>query len=482
MSDAGTLRRAIVAALPESVAGEDATISLHSLYIPQTHIKALRLETSLVVGARGVGKSFWTAALSSSKVASFVHQALPDMASVEVHVGHAVHSGGSDYPGSKIFESLVKSGYSSFDIWMAVVLRWLSSFVKEPLPQDDWKATVEWVTNNPESMYRIMEAANKNFQKVDKKGLIIFDALDRTSVSWEIIDTLTSGLLQVVLCIRSYSSLSGKIFLREDQFSRMSFAFPDASKLLAARAELTWQPNDLYGLLWQLFCNAHDDYGEILRNLYTEILQEEPQRVHDVWQLTPSAKAQGEKQKNLFHALTGPWMGKDKRRGIPYIWTVGHLADSRQQTSPRSFLAAVKAAAQDSIAKYNNYIYALHYDSIKRGVQEASKIRVWEMAEDNPWVKVLFAPLEGLVVPCPFAVVRACWERAFPTGLATLARDPENRIPSECLEASWENIKETLESLGLCSTMKDGRINMPDLYRVGFCLGRKGGVKPMGRA
>jgi hypothetical protein len=27
-------------------------------------------------------------------------------------------------------------------------------------------------------------------------------------------------------------------------------------------------------------------------------------------------------------------------------------------------------------------------------------------------------------------------------------------------------------------TKKDGRVDMPDLYRVGFGLGRKGGVKP----
>ena len=26
--------------------------------------------------------------------------------------------------------------------------------------------------------------------------------------------------------------------------------------------------------------------------------------------------------------------------------------------------------------------------------------------------------------------------------------------------------------------MLNGRINMPDLYRVGFCQGRKGGIKP----
>jgi hypothetical protein len=35
-----------------------------------------------------------------------------------------------------------------------------------------------------------------------------------------------------------------------------------------------------------------------------------------------------------------------------------------------------------------------------------------------------------------------------------------------------------LEQLGLINFMRDGRVNMPDLYRVGFRLGRKGGVKP----
>lgn len=35
-----------------------------------------------------------------------------------------------------------------------------------------------------------------------------------------------------------------------------------------------------------------------------------------------------------------------------------------------------------------------------------------------------------------------------------------------------------LERLGIFEKMKDSRINMPDLYRVGFGLGRRGGVKP----
>jgi hypothetical protein len=30
--------------------------------------------------------------------------------------------------------------------------------------------------------------------------------------------------------------------------------------------------------------------------------------------------------------------------------------------------------------------------------------------------------------------------------------------------------------------MKDERLNMPDIYRIGFKLGRKGGIKPAQRS
>ncbi|WP_322487097.1 hypothetical protein [Chloroflexus sp.] len=51
--------------------------------------------------------------------------------------------------------------------------------------------------------------------------------------------------------------------------------------------------------------------------------------------------------------------------------------------SPRSFLAAIRAAAKDS-KRYPNYPYPLHYESITRGVQQASQTRVDEIAEDYP--------------------------------------------------------------------------------------------------
>jgi len=49
---------------------------------------------------------------------------------------------------------------------------------------------------------------------------------------------------------------------------------------------------------------------------------------------------------------------------------------------------------------------------------------------------------------------------------------------SQHVEKGWDGIRQDLVRLGIFVTRKDSRIDMPDLYRVGFGLGRRGGVKP----
>jgi hypothetical protein len=53
-------------------------------------------------------------------------------------------------------------------------------------------------------------------------------------------------------------------------------------------------------------------------------------------------------------------------------------------------------------------------------------------------------------------------------------------LPPKHLDQGLDGLLEDMLSLALFSRMQDGRINMPDVYRVGFGLGRKGGVKPIG--
>lgn len=155
------------------------------------------------------------------------------------------------------------------------------------------------------------------------------------------------------------------------------------------------------------------------------------------------------------------------------------MADGRRRTSPRSFLAAIRSAAEDSYERHSEHSFPLHYESIKRGVQKASEIRVSELAEDYPWVRTLMNPLGGLSVPCSFDAVEQRWIDKFGESLGSIKFE---RLPPEHYDNGWLGVREDLESLGIFESMKDGRVNMPDLYRVGFGLGRRGGVRPVIRS
>ena len=122
--------------------------------------------------------------------------------------------------------------------------------------------------------------------------------------------------------------------------------------------------------------------------------------------------------------------------------------------------------------------YALHYESIKLGVQKASKIRVQEMKEDYPWVQELLEPLSQISVPCAASEVERIWEEK--RILETLSKKIKSaavRLPPAHIEEGAEGILKDLEGLGLIERLSDDRINIPDVYRVGYGIGRRGGVK-----
>ena len=473
MSDPRALRRAILAA-PLEISNTGETPRPGTLYVPPAHTKALRLESSLVIGGRGGGKSFWAAALGSPELRQLLGASVPDLDRAEVHIGFSEQSRIDHYPDEATFAKLLGKNVDAYDIWRAVVLRWLGQRAGAALP-NQWETLITWMQTDTEAAARLIESSRQSFASASC-GLIVFDALDRTSNDWRSMDAIVRGLLRTVLSLRSYPWLRAKVFLRSDQSERTVTDFPDASKLLATRAELGWAIHDLHGMLWQRLINAPDEFGLVLRGLCRSVIGVELTERGGAFSLPEPLKRESVPQRTLFEALAGPWMGNDKRRGVPYTWSVGHLADSRGQTSPRSFLAAIQQATEDSQDRYDNYVLALHYESIKRGIQKASEIRVDEMSEDYPWVRIfLEGKLRGLNVPCEFEPIVERWEQAFPSG-PNLA--PTDRLPPQHIERGWEGIRDDLIRLGVLELKKDGRIDMPDLYRVGFGLGRKGGVKP----
>jgi hypothetical protein len=467
MSLVSQMREAILAApLETSSYGEQPVPG--TLFTPLSHVKALRLETSVVVGARGVGKSFWTAALLSPVLRSTIGSALPELDGVEIRIGFGNRESINEFPNADSFSLLLGYHYDPYDIWRAVILRWVAMRNGVAIPDSSWSATVDWLKQEPEKAAHLMQMPR------DWRGLIVFDALDRTSTDWNRMDEVVRGLLRAILWLKPHSGLFAKAFLREDQAERTVFNFPDASKLLSTKAELSWARHDLHGLLWQRLVNAPDIYGKRLRELCEHSTGLTLVKQDNIWLIPAELKRESEGQRRAFEALAGAWMGKDKRRGVPYTWSVSHLADGRGQTSPRSFLAAIQQAAEDSNERYPDYEIPIHYESIKRGIQKASEIRVDEVAEDYPWVPKVLSTLQGMNVPCEKSAVFSQWQESFPNGPQGIS---SSRLPAQHAEG-WDGIYLDLQRIGMIDTKRDGRVDMPDLYRVGFGLGRMGGVKP----
>ena len=58
MVEVRQIREAIITSIPYVTSNYGQSPDPGQVYIPRAHIKALKLESNLIVGARGVGKSF----------------------------------------------------------------------------------------------------------------------------------------------------------------------------------------------------------------------------------------------------------------------------------------------------------------------------------------------------------------------------------------------------------------------------------------
>ena len=309
--------------------------------------------------------------------------------------------------------------------------------------------------------------------------MILFDALDRCADDWKEMYPTIRGLLQTALDMRSYRRLRVKVFLRSDQMDESKIAdFPDASKVLSSAVELNWPRRELYGLLWHYLANGRsgDHFRRLLGGDSWPSVDVGEQSVYSV----PRRIVKEDQQRDKFHLVAGPWMGRGPKRGFPYTWIPNHLGDTEGRVSPRSFLAALKKAAEDTADEHPEHLYALHYDSIKRGVQEASKIRVNELREDYPWVDQVLTPLAGMVVPCAFDEIAERWRGAGVLDRLTEdAQQSEVKLPPRHIDQGPDGVRSDLESLRVFLRLRDGRVNIPDVFRVGYGLGRKGGVRPI---
>ncbi len=474
--------RIALSGLPEGTS-HGGTLAPRNVYLPPSHRKAMDPNVMLVTGMRGSGKTFWWTALQNPRIRTLLAQAgrhSPWTEESEVSVGFGVSDSPDDYPGPDELQSIVRAGIEPRIIWKTIHACQLADAYHPLRESDAWSERSRYVSDNPGLVARLFHDRDVDFDERGIYHLVLFDALDRSSEAWPTMFRFVRGLLQHALDMRSYRKLRVKVFLRSDQVDEQKVAdFPDASKVLSAAVELTWPRRDLYGLLWQYLANG--ERGDQVRP-WMAADGWSPRDIGDetVFDIPRALASDEKKQREQFHAITGPWMGTDRRRGFPYTWIPNHLGDARSKVSPRSFIAALRKAAEDTAERYPDHEYALHYESVKRGVQEASMIRVRELREDYPWVDRLLVPLEGIVVPCDFSDIERRWQEELILDklLSDTSRN-ETRLPPRNIEQREAGAREDLESLRVFRRLRDGRVDIPDVFRVGYGLGRKGGVRPV---
>lgn len=480
------MRQALLEALPENdQASSDPVRTPKFTYVPPSHARALDPENTIVEGMRGAGKSHWWAVLNKEEHRKYLESVFPETrisGNVEISQGYGVGLSPDAWPGKDTLANLIKT-YEPRHIWQAVIAVHANFPAPFPINPGKWESMVKWISEHAEEYDNLLYLVDQELARTQKVKLVLFDALDRLASDWQGIRPLARALFQLALDLRSCRAIRLKLFVRPDMLEdREILAFPDSSKLLARRIQLTWRRVDLYALLFHCLGNA-DKHGKMFRDNCQKMLggKWRCDEVSGAWLVPIDLRTDEAIQREVFHAIAGPAMGQGPRRGFPYTWLPNHLIDGRDQVSPRSFVAALRhAVLKDDIPA--DWQYALHYKAIQAGVQEASQIRVDEITqEDYPWVESLMQPLKGnITVPCDPKDITKLWQKNKTIENLRLSQRSGNaKLPPPHLEEREKGVLHDLEDLGVIQQMWDGRIQMPDVYRIAFGFGRRGGVKPL---
>ena len=463
-----TIVRLAFELLPDGVSHGER-IDPRAVHLPRSHLKALDPNALVVIGMRGAGKTFWWAALQDPTVRRVIAETEERATlseSTEVVSGFGVLPQPDAYPtpGELL---ILRSQHRAVNIWRTVLAWQLARGTDHEMARlRTWEARASYLTERPDDVVRLFHERDAECDWKGTDFLMLFDGLDRCAVDRVARADLISGLLQTALEVRSFRRIRLKIFLRLDQVQDLATSnFVDSRKVLASKVELTWPPHELYGLLWHQLANGR--YGSAFRSFLQA--QWRAVQVDDITVYSVPRRFVTDElgQRESFHRIAGEWLGPRPQRGDPYAWIPTQLADAHGRVSARSFLGAMRAAARDTAAHHADHPYGLHYSSVKRGVVEASRTRAGELCEDYPWFDDAMQSLEGLTVPRQFEEIGDRWLKG-PIG---------KRLADSGFDISVTDLRAQLEAQGVFQRLHDGRINIPNVFRVAYGLGRDGGAK-----
>jgi hypothetical protein len=236
----------------------------------------------------------------------------------------------------------------------------------------------------------------------------------------------------------------------------------------------------LYGLFYSRLAQATNSasaaaFGTLLRRLRIA-----PPTRDDLLSRRWPPSHDASEQARIMEVFAGPYMATGAygyKKGKTYDWPIRHLADAFDEVTPRSFLGLMVGAAKHDAAVGD---CVLTPEGIRHGLRAASRTRVDQLHHEFPWIKGVLAPLAGLLLPASEDDVYRTWRaaRTLPALKADAAQS-DYLLPFPDGKAATERqLSEALSRIGVMFRRQDGRIDMPDLFRVAAKLLKKGGTAP----
>ena len=482
--DASALREALTK-LPDTSAWEKLDPPAPAeVYIPLMHSKALLPEVSIVEGMRGAGKSFWTAVLADDKTRTLIAKIgnIEIPSQLIVKVGFGLDFDNQQFPSPQRIASLLNQSCTPDDIWRSVILR--TAFIvleQRPFPfNDSVNDAALWVKQNRDQANQFLAECDHTLVERNQVLLLVFDSLDRLAEDWGRIRQILSAALKIGLECRTRRAIRFKFFLRPEMVEQDDaiWRFTDSSKLLHNKSELLWRPNDLFGLIFLHLANSRSA-GQPFRQAIEREAHVRWQLIDDMYPLPRGLTVKEEPLRSIVEAIAGPWVGTTAKRGFTFKWIPTHLSDAKGRLSPRSILLAFKRAAEWTAERHQNHKFALHYEGTQQGVVKASTNRIAEIKEDYPWVGPLLDALKGTTVPLTLDELNKQWTESCIQSAIDAAQTQEKLPPRGYSNTrSLEALVGDLVELAILYETADQRFNMPDIFRVGFGIKRKGGVRP----
>lgn len=456
---------------------DDAVAQDPKWFLPlEAHARALRPETLVVRGGRGAGKSALFHFLGHMQKAPALGDLLGDGPALSRTLWQEGYSSGIGHPPLSVLGAFAERATDDLRrfFWYAWLCQRLSLVTGVALPAGPFEEVCRGVTTTW-NLHAIAEVAGRELGPLSawmdaierdrtEPIIISYDALDRIGSSSSTRRGLTSSLLAMWLSLADrYRRIRPKVFVREDLYQASLAAFPDASKLAARSVSLEWRVEDLYRVLIKHMANI----SEPLKEWVVSSARGVPLTGKGLmgWMPPDALPETGkESQKAFVDHLAGERMGSGDKKGLTYRWIPNRLQDAHARAVPRTILSLVRYAAEyaNRHGPQATNLRLLTPVELQAALEQTSRRRAAELREEFPVVERL-EHLRGRSVMLMKKVA-----------LIELSRP--NSTNDE-MGTDGERVLRALLELGVMSERPDGRIDVPDIYRYGFGILRKGGVK-----